>query len=333
MNTDGLSDSDKLMMESLYWWGVPTLFRCPHDPDPSNCGIGLVGVPHSAGNGTTEHDQHLGPRSVRDVSAMARRVHLDFQTDPWRQAVIHDLGDVPLPELNDNEASVQRITDFYTAIDAAGCRPVSIGGDHAVTGGILQAIAGKNARLTGGEKTAIFHLDAHTDAYTSVPHFLGSYKSAAHWAAYLVEDCHVDPHRSVQAGMRGNPRTLDWTQPSVELGYEMITIQKYRKMGPDAVVETMRKRAAGGPVYITLDMDCFDTLVAPGVANLETGVQGFQVDEVFRMLRGLRGLNIIGGDVVCLMPTKDSPNKQTSHLAASVMFEMIALIADSLAQS
>ncbi len=330
MSEDDLNPTDRMMVDSLYWWGVPTLFRCPHDPDPAACDIALVGVPHSTGNGTTEHDQHLGPRSVRDVSALARKVHMDFEIDPWAMARIHDLGDVPLPELNDNEASVQRMTDFYKRIDAAGCRPVSVGGDHAITGGILQALAGKDARLTNGEKVAIFHLDAHTDAYASIPHFFGAYKSAAHWAAYLVEDCHVDAHRSVQVGMRGNPRTLDWRQPSVELGYEMITIDRYREMGPDAVVETIRKRAGDGPVYITLDLDCFDTLVAPGVANLEVGVQGFQVDEVMQMLRGLRGLDIIGGDVVCLMPPKDSPNKQTSHLAAACMFEMISLIADRI---
>ena len=54
------------MVQGLFWWGIPTLFRCPHDPDPANCDIALVGVPHSTGNGTTLHDQHLGPRAVRN---------------------------------------------------------------------------------------------------------------------------------------------------------------------------------------------------------------------------------------------------------------------------
>ncbi len=73
--------------------------------------------------------------------------------------------------------------------------------------------------------------------------------------------------------------------------------------------------------------------MAPGVANIEAGVQGFQVDEVMRLLRCVRGKNIIGGDVVCIMPTKDSPNQITAHTAASVMFEMISLISDSLANN
>ena len=69
-----ISKEDQIMMETLYWWGIPTLFRCKNDPDPKNCDIALVGVPHSTGNGTTERDQHLGPRAVRNISAMHRPI-------------------------------------------------------------------------------------------------------------------------------------------------------------------------------------------------------------------------------------------------------------------
>jgi guanidinopropionase len=227
-----LSPSDQMMVEGLYWWDIPTLFRCPLERDPRACDIALIGVPHSTGNGTTERDQHLGPRAVRDVSAMARRVNMALELDPWKACRIHDLGDVPLPEANNNEACIERITQFYRRVDAAGARPVSVGGDHSVTGGIMQAIAGPAAKLTGGRKAAFLHFDAHTDAYEQIPHFLGAIKSAAHWAAYLVRDGHIDATHSVQIGMRGNPRTLDWRQPSVELGYEMITMDRYREIGP-----------------------------------------------------------------------------------------------------
>ena len=80
-----ISEEDKIMMETLYWWGIPTLFRCKNDPDPKNCDIALVGVPHSTGNGTTERDQHLGPRAVRNISAMLRRSHFDYKIDPWKE--------------------------------------------------------------------------------------------------------------------------------------------------------------------------------------------------------------------------------------------------------
>ena len=328
MTRNPLTSADELMLQSLYWWDIATFFRCPVERDARNCDIALVGVPHSTGNGTTERDQHLGPRAVRDVSAMARRVHLEFGIDPWEMARIRDLGDVPLPEANDNEACIERIAGFYRAIDAAGARPVSVGGDHSVTGGIVQAIAGKEARLTDGKKAVFLHFDAHTDAYEQIPHFLGAENSAAHWAAYLVRGGHIDASRSVQIGMRGNPRTLDWLRPSEELGYEVITMDRYRAIGPEETMAIIDERTGDAAIYVTFDLDCLDPTVAPAVANLEAGCEGFRIDEVIRLLRSVRGKNVIGGDVVCMMPTKDHPNRITAHTAAAIMFEIVSLIAD-----
>ena len=328
MATAGLTSTDELMLQSLYWWDIATFFRCPIERDPNNCDVALVGVPHSTGNGTTERDQHLGPRAVRGVSAMARRVHMEFGIDPWKRARICDMGDVPLPEANNNEACIERIAQFYRLIDAAGARPVSVGGDHSVTGGIMQAIAGEGACLTGGRKAALLHFDAHTDAYEQVPHFLGAVKSAAHWASYLVRDGHVDAGHSVQIGMRGNPRTLDWRKPSEELGYEVITMDRYRELGPDETIALIDERVGDAPLYVTFDLDCLDPTVAPAVANIEAGCEGFRIDEVMRLLRCVRGKNVIGGDVMCLMPSKDHPNQITAHTAAAIMFEIVSLLAD-----
>ena len=129
MATEDFKDAN-IFMENLYWWGVPTFFRCDHNPEPAACEIGLVGVPHSAGNGTTERDQHLGPRALRHMSALAKRIHEPFRLDPWNELEINDLGDVPFPEAMDNEASIQRITDYFRRLDQAETRPVSMGGDH-----------------------------------------------------------------------------------------------------------------------------------------------------------------------------------------------------------
>ena len=133
---DRLLSADRTMVENLYWWGIPSLFRCPIETDPAGCDIALVGVPHSTGNGTTERDQHLGPRAVRNVSAQLRRVHATYGMSPWEACRIADLGDVPFPEANDNERCIERITEYFRAIDRAGARPVAIGGDHSITGGI-----------------------------------------------------------------------------------------------------------------------------------------------------------------------------------------------------
>ena len=316
---------DLSMMENLYWWGIPTLFRCPQDK-LETADIALVGVPHSTGNGTTERDQHLGPRAVRNVSALQRRAHGDFKIDPWNEVKIIDAGDVPFPRANDNEHCIEQITDFFKAIDNSNTRPVSIGGDHSITGGIVQGLA--NGILTQGEKVCFLHLDAHTDVFTTVDHFLGAKKSAAHWGAYLPDQGMVDPKHSMQIGLRGHPRTLDWLQPSYDYGYNIVTMKEYRQRGATDVIEQVKTVLRGRPVYITFDLDCLDPSAAPAVSNIEPGVNGFSVDEAIELMHAVRGMNIIGGDVVCLMPTKDTPNHITSMVAAAIMFEMISMIAE-----
>ncbi len=319
-------EHDRSMMENLYWWGIPTFFRCPNE-ELADQDIALVGVPHSTGNGTTERDQHLGPRAVRNVSAVQRRVHGTFRVDPWNSATIADIGDVPFPRANDNEDCIARITEFYQKIDEAGARPVSIGGDHSITGGIVQALGLGN--LAGGEPVSFLHLDAHTDVFTKVDHFLGAKKSAAHWGAYLADQGQVDPKRSMQIGLRGHPRTLDWLKPSYEYGYNVVTMAEYRQRGAADVVAQIKDVLAGRPVYITFDLDCLDPTVAPAVSNLEPGEKGFDIDEAVALVRAVRGMNIIGGDIVCMMPTKDSPNNITALTAGAIMFEMIAMIAEN----
>jgi guanidinopropionase len=330
MNLDELDPNDRMMVEGLYWWGPATLFRCPVDPDPAACDVALVGVPHASGNASTERDQHLGPRAVRHVSALQRRYHAAFGFSPWEACRINDLGDVPFPEANDNERCIERITDFFSRIAAAGTRAVAIGGDHSVTGGIVQGLVGPHSKLARGP-AALVHIDAHIDAYEAIPHWLGAKKSAAHWASYLVRQGQVDATRSVQIGMRGNPRSADWLQPSYDLGYEVVPIARFRELGAERCVELLRERAGDLPVYVTFDLDCLDPTVAPAVSNLEPAFTGFTIDEAMGLLRGLRGLDVIGGDVVCLMPTKDSPNQITAQVAAAAMFELIGLIADRMA--
>ncbi|MCY3880307.1 MAG: arginase family protein [Rhodobacteraceae bacterium] len=326
-----MSDAyQKSMMDNLYWWGVPTLFRCEHR-DAEGQDIALVGVPHSTGNGTTERDQHLGPRALRNVSSIFRRVHGGFQLDPWKAAKIVDVGDVPLPRANDNEACVGQITEFYHRIDAAGARPISIGGDHSITGGIVQAIG--KGRISGGGPVSFLHLDAHTDVFTKLDHFLGAEKSAAHWGAYLADQGQVDPKSSMQIGLRGHPRTLDWLEPSYGYGYNVVTMKEFRKRGIEDVIGQIKDVLDGKPIYITFDLDCLDPTIAPAVANLEPGERGFNIDEAVTLLHAVRGMNIVGGDIVCMMPTKDSPNQITALTAAAVMFEMISMVAETVAKS
>ena len=139
---------------------------------------------------------------------------------------------------------------------------------------------------------------------------------------------YVDADKSVQIGIRGNTYTLDTLDISRRLGYEVIDMDRHRELGSDKCVEIIRQRIGYAPVYVTFDLDCLDPTVAPAVAALVAGEEGFRVNEAVKLIRSLHGLNIIGGDVACLMPTKDSPNNITSMVAAAIMFEMIAMTAE-----
>ena len=131
----------------------------------------------------------------------------------------------------------------------------------------------------------------------------------------------------MQIGMRGNPRTLDWLQPSYDLGYNVVTMDDFKQRGIDEVIKDTLDKVGDNPIYITFDLDSLDATVAPAVSNIEPGFTGFTVDEAKALILSVKSKNVIGGDVVCLMPTKDQKNHITSMVAASIMFEIISVIA------
>lgn len=325
-------EAAKKEMEPWYWWGIPTFFKCPWDENPDNCDIALVGVPHSSGNGSTERDQHLAPRAIRNVSGWYRRAHQKYGIVPWDICRVHDLGDVPLPEAMNNDVSMEHIEAYYKTIDAAGCRPVSVGGDHSITGPILKAISGKHAKTTQGQKCALLHFDAHRDDYQHLPHWLGSRRSAAHWAHYTVTEDHVDPSHSIQLGMRGNPIKPREDVTHSQLGYKLIPAEEYFELGIERTIEIIRERVGDMPLYITFDLDVLDPTEAPAVSNMEPMQRGLRAWECEKIFHGLRGMNVIGADIVCMIPTKDTAANITSMTAMALMFEFIALISDRVAQ-
>ena len=131
-------------------------------------------------------------------------------------------------------------------------------------------------------------------------------------------------------GRRGHPSRWAHLNVSAELGYRVIEKEEVDEVGVDAVVAEIRERAGDLPVYVSFDLDVLDPAAAPAVSNLELGEEGFTMKEALRLLQGLRGLDVIGGDLVCFIPTKDAPNRITAMNSVAVLFELICLIADRL---
>jgi guanidinopropionase len=301
-----------------YWWGVPTFLRCPYRPDFSETDIGLIGVPHAGGN-PVGRMQYLGPRSIRNRSAGYHRYHREFRVDPFSLARVSDLGDTPITNTLHPDMAADDIEAFFARVYAAGIATIAVGGDHSVTGPILRA-----ARKTSQPAPlGLIHFDSHNDAFPafeSTRNHAGPFRMAS-------EEGVIDPKRTVQIGIRGAMSSPDMDDWAIENFGAVVTTDAATEQGPDAVAALVRQVVGDGPTYLSFDLDAIDPVFAPGVATPE--VNGLMPREVFRILRGLRGLNIVGADVVCHSPPNDDPAQNTAMLASQILLDLVVLVGEA----
>ena len=300
--------------------GIPTFMRLPHlAPDEAEeVDIGLIGVPWDGGTTNRAGARH-GPRQMRDSSTLMRNVHHVTGVRPYELANCADLGDTPVNPV-DLEDSLARIQRFFEAVHGQGILPLSAGGDHLVTLPIMRAIA-KDGPL------GMVHFDAHTDTWDR---YFGDY-TYTHGTPFrrAIEEGLLDPKRTIQIGIRGGlytPQDKDW---GLEQGIRVIEIEEFFELGAQRVVEEARRVVGEGPTYISFDVDGLDPVYAPGTGTPEIG--GFSTHEAQIMLRGLRGLNLIGGDVVEVSPPFD-PSGNTALVGVTLMFEILCLLSECVSQ-
>jgi len=299
--------------------GIATFMRLPHVEEWDGVEIGLIGVPWDGGTTNRAGARH-GPRQIRDMSTLMRNVHHVSRIRPFEAANCADLGDVPVNPV-DLEDTLQRVEAFYARVHAAGIVPLTAGGDHLISLPILRAIA--RDRPAG-----MVHFDAHTDTWDR---YFGD-RRYTHGTPFrrAVEDGVLDPKRTVQIGIRGSlytPEDYDW---GLEQGIRVITIEEYFDLGVEAVIAEARRVAGDGPTYVSFDVDGLDPVYAPGTGTPEIG--GYSTHEAQRMIRGLQGLDIVGGDLVEVSPPFD-PSGMTALVGATMMYEILCVIADRLAAS
>jgi guanidinopropionase len=302
--------------------GVATLMRLPlmdlDDPSIAEVDIGLVGVPWDGGTTNRPGARH-GPRQVRDISTMVRNVNRASGLKPFSLCNCADLGDTPVNPV-DLMDSMQRIEGFFAQLCKANIAPLSVGGDHLVSLPILRALA-KNGPV------GMVHFDAHTDTWDR---YFGDFKYT-HGTPFrrAIEEGLLDPKRTVQIGIRGalyNDAEDTWGQ---EQGIRVIDIDEFHRMGIDAVVAEARRVAGDGATYVSFDVDALDPVYAPGTGTPEIG--GLTTLEAQRMVRGLQGLNLVGGDVVEVSPPFDASGG-TALVAATMMFEILCVLAESVSR-
>ena len=298
--------------------GVPTFMRAPFVEDWKGIDIGLIGVPFDGGVTNRTGARH-GPREVRNMSSFMRKLNQSTKVAPFDICRVADLGDAWVRSPFHLVSSLDEISSFYAKVNEAGIAPVSCGGDHSVTLPIFRGIA--KHRPVG-----MVHFDAHCDTGDD---YLGS--RFHHGAPFrrAVEEGLLDPKRTVQIGIRGSLNDADLWKFSHDSGMRVIYMDEFYELGPKGAIAEARRIVGDGPTYVSFDVDGLDPVYAPGTGTPEVG--GFTTVEALIMLRGLQGLNLIGGDVVEVAPPFDQTGN-TALVGATVMFEILCIVADAVAK-
>lgn len=295
--------------------GVPTFLTAPYraldaaSPDFGDLQVAIVGVPMDLGV-TNRNGSRFGPRALRTIERIGPYNHV-LDCAPIYELRVADIGDVPFGSRFRLEQSHDDIERRIGQIVAAGVVPLSVGGDHSITHPILKAV--------GRERpVGLIHIDAHCDTSGGFDqtkfHHGGPFRNA-------VLDGVLDPSRTIQIGIRGSSEYL-W-EFSYESGMTVIHAEEMPSLGIPAVIERARQVVGDGPTYITFDIDSLDPAFAPGTGTPEIG--GLTTREALELLRGLKGLNIVGGDVVEVAPQYDATTN-TAHAGAQMLFEILSLL-------
>ncbi|MFX1251379.1 MAG: agmatinase [Promethearchaeota archaeon] len=293
--------------------------RTPLVRDPANLDIALIGVPFDGGVENRAGARH-GPREIRNMSSLIRTIHHVTRVNPYELCRIADMGDVPIIHAYHFESVLNDITEFYSKIHAAGVVPLSAGGDHSITLPILRAI-------TKNRPVGLIHIDAHTDTCDEEMGYKFSHGTPFRRA---VEEGLLDPKRMIQIGIRGAQNSEEGWNFSLESGIRVIFMEEFVKLGVEAVITEIRRVVDNGPTYVSFDVDSLDPAFTPGTGTPEIG--GLTTREAQALIRGLRGLNLIGGDVVEVAPPFD-PSGNTALVGATMMYEILCILAESVAKS
>lgn len=309
-------DYGKRMLE-MPFVGIGSFFRADLRDRWEDVDIALVGVPTDVGL-SHRPGARYGPQAMRFQSGLIRYINPFTRVIPYELARVADIGDVSIENIFHLDRAVDEIFAFYQRVHAAGLVPVTAGGDHSITYPILKALAADGP-------LALIHFDTHHDT-------TGPLKGSRfhHGATFrnAIEEGLIDPKRTVQIGIRDPYGEI--ARPFAEAaGVTVIDMATFDEDGLAKTVERIRNVVGTSRVYISFDVDVLDPAYAPGTGTPVVG--GLTSREAMRILHGLRGLDVIGGDVVEVSPPFD-PTGMTALAGAQMMFEILCLAAEAHAQ-
>ncbi len=294
-------------------FGAPATFmRIPAQPTAKGLDACFVGVPMDIGT-SNRPGTRFGPRQIRAESCFVRPYNMASRAAPFDSLQIADIGDVAIDTFNLPKC-MDIITNAYNSILAEGCIPLTLGGDHTIAYPILRAMAKQHGPV------GLVHVDAHADINE---HMFG--EPIAHGTPFrrAVEAGVLDTKRCIQIGLRGSGYAADDFDWPRSQGFRVVQAEEcwHKSLAP--LMAEVREQVKGGPVYFSFDIDGLDPSYAPGTGTPEIG--GLTVPQALEIIRGSRGLDLVGGDLVEVAPAYDVSGN-TSLTAANLLFEMLCVM-------
>ncbi|UVJ42302.1 agmatinase [Pseudomonas sp. LS1212] len=291
--------------ESTYA-GITSFSRRRYSRDLQGVDVVVSGVPFDTAT-SNRPGARFGPRGIRNASVQsAWERHWPWEFDPFDHLAVIDYGDCAF-DYGTPQATPEVIEAHAEHILSAGCAMLTLGGDHFITYPLLKAHARKHGPLS------LIHFDAHSDTWADDDNQRIDHGTMFYHAA---QQGLVDPSRSVQIGLR--------TTNDDDQGFAILDARQVHQRGCAAIVESIRQRVGNNPVYLTFDIDCLDPAYAPGTGTPVCG--GLTTVQALEIIGGLRGINLVGMDVVEVAPAYDHADI-TSLAAATLAMEMLCLYA------
>lgn len=295
---------------------IATLLRAPLRADASGLDIALVGIPWDAGSPNRSGGRHA-PAQMREMSRLFRKFNFATRRSPFESCRVADIGDAPVNPF-DIPGTLKAVDDFLSEVVRQGACPVVTGGDNLISLPVLRAVGKKRP-------VGVIHFDAHPDTMDVL---LGERYHNGSPFRRAVEEGVVDPTRTVSIGLRGTQFSANDYEFNQRMGMTVITIDEYFEAGPAETIRRIRSIVGDGPVHLSFDLDALDPAYAPGIGGPEPG--GLSTRDCQVLIRGMSGLNAVGADINELSPPLD-PSGISAVAALNIMFEMLCVVADSIA--
>ncbi len=302
-------------LTSARFIGIRTFMRLPHVANPKDVDAVVVGIPFDTGV-TFRVGARFAPSAIRENSLLLRPYHPVHDVEIFEHLSVVDAGDINIAPgfTEDSFARVER--DLGALLDSSGAVPIVLGGDHSIALPDLRVLAKRHGPL------ALIHFDAHLDTWDE---YWGHKYTHGTPFRRAVEEGLLDMQHSIQVGIRGPLYGAHDIQGSRDLGFDIISGPEVQDHGAPWAAQRVLWHVGDRPTYISWDIDCVDPAFAPGTGTPEVG--GFNSYQALQLLRGLSEANLVGFEMMEVLPQYDGPGAVTSLLAANLCWEFLALLA------